>query len=85
MSTSLYWKPLPEEPKERSLYSLKWALAKKLGEYDGSVSEDLGIVDSSFIPFLEGIAAAGDKDTATDAESLIDAIKKHGKVQLVIH
>jgi len=85
MSTSLYWKPLPEEPKERSIYSLKWALAKKLGSYDGSVSEDLGIVDSSIIPFLEGIVVAGDKDMSADAQNLIDAINKHGKVQLVIY
>lgn len=85
MSTSLYWRPLPQEPKERSIYNLKWALAKKLGEYDGSVSENLGTVDGSLIPFLEGILAAGDKDMAEDAQNLIDAINQYGKVQLLIH
>jgi len=85
MSTSLYWSPLPEQPKERSIHDLKWTLAKKLGQYDGSCSESLGVVDNDLIPFLEGIAAAGDKGMRDDATELIDAIKKYGKVELTIY
>ena len=59
--------------------------AKKLGSYDGSVGESLGTVDREMIPFLEGIiAGANDPSTAEDAESLIEAIKKYGKVVLTI-
>lgn len=86
MSTSLYWSVIPPEPKEDNLYSLKWTLAKKLGNSDGSCSEDLGQVGSDLIPFLEGIAEGnGSGDMGRDAQKLIDAIKKHGKVQLTIH
>lgn len=84
MSTSLYWSPIPKDPKEASLYSLKWVMAKKFGQYDGSVGEDLGRVDADLIPFLEGIAATNG-DMSEDAKELIDAIRKHGEVQLTIH
>lgn len=85
MSTSLYWKPMPKEPKEHSVNSLKWALAKKLGDYDGSIPEDLGIVNSGLIPFLEGLSLAGDTEMSNDAKELIDAINKHELVRLIIH
>lgn len=85
MSTSLYWSIVPEPPEERSLYNLKRVMAKKFGSYDGSVGEDLGTVGKELIPFLEGIAASGDEEMGKDAQALIDAIEKHGKVNLSIH
>lgn len=88
MSTCLYWSIVPKEPSESSLYSLKRIMAKRLGSMDGSCSESLGVVDSSLIPFLEGLIDGDttvNRDIAQDAQSLIDAIKKYGKVQLTIH
>ena len=88
MSTSLYWSIIPPEPDENNLYSLKRIMAKKLGSMDGSCSEDLGVVDRSLIPFLEGLIM-GDtserQEIAEDAQSLVDAINKYGKVRLTIH
>lgn len=84
MSTSLYWSLVPKEPDENNLYELKRIMAKKLGEFDGSVGEDLGVVNSNMIPFLEGIVAT-DSAAASDAQELIDAIQKYGQVQLSIH
>lgn len=83
MSTSLYWSQVPDI-KEYNIHCLKYILAKKLGSYDGSMSEDLGVVDKKLIPYLEGIADTGG-DVGADAKKLIDAINKYEKVQLTIH
>lgn len=86
MSTSLYWSRVPIEPKEESLYSLKWSLAKKIWDSDGSIGEDTVIVGQEIVPFLEGIAEGnGSGDMGRDAKKLIEAISKYGKVQLSIH
>lgn len=87
MSTCLYWRGLPKEPKDSELYALKWIMAKKLGDHDGSVTENLGAVDESLIPFLEGVVAAATEksDVQEAAKDLIKAIQKHGRVELVIY
>ena len=84
MSTTLYWTPPPTEPKEYVISSLKRALAAKLGQYDGSVSETLGMVGPELIPFLEGLSYGSDH-MAKDAKELISAIEKYGQVQLIIY
>jgi hypothetical protein len=85
MSTSLYWMPPPEEVKGHSVYHLKWALAKRFGQYDGSCGEDLGQHGPELIPFLEGVISADpDSEQSKDAQELIDAIKKHGEICLYI-
>ena len=86
MSTDLYWSRLPVIPEEKSIYSLKYTLAKKLWNSDGSSGEDTLVVGGELIPFLEGIACGnGSGDMGRDANKLIDAIKKYGQVQLCIH
>jgi len=86
MSTSLYWSIVPVEPTENSLYSLKHVLAKKLWNADGSGGQDYIIVGKELIPFLEGIEFGnGSGDMGRDARKLINAIERHGKVQLCIH
>lgn len=86
MSTSLYWSRIPVEPKETSLYSLKWILGKKLWDADGSSSQPTIKVGRELIPFLEGIEIGSDGgDTGKDARKLINAIESYGEVQLQIH
>jgi len=86
MSTSLYWSRVPVEPKENSLYSLKWTLAKKLWDADGSSGQDTIRVGKELIPFLEGIETGnGSGDMGRDARKLINAIESYGEVQLCIH
>lgn len=86
MSTSLYWSRVPVEPKEESLYSLKWTLARKLWDSDGSCGESTIVVGKELIPFLEGIVEGnGSGDMGRDAKRLINAINQYGKVQLCIH
>jgi hypothetical protein len=86
MSTSLYWSRVPVEQTEYDLYSLKWALARKLWDSDGSCGESSIIVDKELIPFLDGIIVGNDNgDMAEDAKQLKNAIEDYGKVQLFIH
>lgn len=86
MSTSLYWAPPPETRKEECIGSLKWEFAKLMGEYDGSCGENLGFVDTDIIPYLDGIIAGnGSGDMSRDAQKLKAAIKKYGRVELIIH
>lgn len=83
MSTSLHWRPVPKEKKDSYLgYQLKFHIAEKLWGHDGSLNSEWEEVDSDWIPFLEGIASAGEKELAGEAEKLIELIKKHGAVQL---
>lgn len=87
MSTHLKWYPPPKDKDEDRQYIsyLKYDLADRLGERNGSEVENLGFVDKKIIPFLEGIIA-GDKEgkKAENAKTLIDAIIQYGKVELII-
>lgn len=86
MSTSMYWNPKPVEPKRRNIGSLKWILAKKLFDQDGSMSAGPITVDETLIPFLEGLIAGADNgDISKDASILIDAINKYGAVEIIIN
>lgn len=86
MSTSLYWSKVPVEPKENCLYSLKFTLARKLWDADGSCSQAPIRVGKELIPFLEGIEAGNNTgDMGRDARKLINAIESNGEVQLHIH
>jgi hypothetical protein len=86
MSTSLYWTPPPSTRKEYNIGSLKYEFAKMLGEYDGSCSENLGLVGKEIVPYLDGIIAGnGNGDMARDAQKLKEAIEKYDQVELIIH
>lgn len=85
MSKTLNWYPPPKERASNSIYSLKRLMAEKFGQYDGSMSENLGLVGEELIPFLDGIIAGnGSGDMARDAQKLKTAIEKHGQVELII-
>lgn len=71
MSGSLMWEPA--ERKKKSLpTALKWALTKRYGG-DPNVT-----VDQNNVDYLRGLLDAGTEG----AQELIDAIEKHGSVQL---
>lgn len=76
MSTNLYRQPLPREvPTPDSGYSLKWAIAKRFGERDGSCNEGPFTFDESVIPWLEGVRDAGNAEIADEAGRLIQCIR----------
>lgn len=84
MSKSLYWTPPPSEVKEHAIDYLRYEIARYYDEdYNGDSWSET--VDDDLIPFLKGIVAAGTDQKKEDAQELIDAIKKYGKVCLVIH
>lgn len=85
MSTSLYWREPPREPDGELLgYDLKWVIAKKYLDHDGTLQEDWFDVGKDVVPFLEGVIAAtvGDEALKKEAQELIDLIEKYGTVQL---
>lgn len=55
---------------------IKFALRKQLGEPINSK------IDTNFIKFLQGIEAAGDKETSADATKLIEFLNKFGEAHL---
>lgn len=86
MSTSLYWSKIPEPPKDNNIGSLKWTLAKKLWDSDGSLGESPTTIGKEWIPFLEGIIEGnGSGDMARDAKKLIEALQMNGKVNVTIY
>ncbi len=77
MSSSLMWKPVQDA--EGSLpYELKVTLSRKLWDTDGSCGGGVVTVNSSLIPYLEGLRDAGTKG----ADELIRLIKEHGEIEL---
>lgn len=70
MSTNLYWKKVTPTRHKTLGDGLKWAIEKRYGR--GPV-----VLMQTDIPFLEGVQAAqrsGTEETATDCQTLIDAI-----------
>jgi hypothetical protein len=84
MSTSLYWRPAQPEPDgERLGYQLKWALARGgYFDHDGSCSTDWFLMGERDLPFLRGVAAAGNDEARQEAEQLIALIAQHGSVEV---
>jgi hypothetical protein len=78
MSTSLYWRPAQPEPDgERLGYQLKWALAR-----GGYFDHDGFLMGERDLPFLRGVAAAGNDEARQEAEQLIALIAQHGSVEV---
>jgi hypothetical protein len=86
MSSSLYWRPAPKKvPAAQSLpYGLKSVIARRLWDHDGSLNGDPVEVDHAFLPYLRGVADAGNGDVAEGARELIGLIEEHGEVELWI-
>lgn len=85
MSTSLYWSIIPKAPKEHCIGALKYDLAKKLWDTDGSYGDGHADIGEEIIPYLEGIIAGnGNGEMSQDAKKLIHAINKYGRVRVFI-
>ncbi len=83
MSSDLYWLPPPKDQKKNDIGYLKYEIGRYFNEdYNGENIDRM--VDSDIIPFLQGIIAVADANRKSDAQKLIDAIKKYGEVQLII-
>jgi len=81
MSVSMYWYKPPSGRKELgSSYDLKWPLAKRYGQYDGSMHENFTL-DEEDIPFLEGLEASGNYPEALPL--LIADIHVYGSVEVI--
>ena len=79
MSVSMYWYKPPSEKKELgSSYGLKWPLAERYGQHDGSCYENF-ILGENDLPFLEGIEAASKYPEVTN---LIADIRRYGSVEV---
>lgn len=85
MSTNLYWRPTPK-PQEKSLSKqLKYILARKYWDHDGSLTGEPMALTSDDVPYLAGVRdGSSDVDCARSAQELIDAIAKFGTVEILI-
>lgn len=96
MGNDLSWLPPPEEREEHGIALIQWELSKHLDpDYDGWGYN--AMVGKEIIPFLKGLIAkyqkqppqpdyfAGPHACIADAQELIDAIEKYGKVELSMH
>ena len=72
MTMNLYWEPAEREPSGDLDDKLKFALRNRCG---GTVDTILTTQDLSY---LNGLTDAGIKD----AETLVDAIEKHGSIRV---
>ena len=82
MATNLYW--ATPSRRDRVLgYQLKFILAPRLWEHDGSLGSDHTPVGRDLIPFLEGVVAAtGVREVKAEAQKLIDLIERYGEVEI---
>lgn len=79
MSSSLYWRPIPKEPKDYNIGSLKYIFRE--GYFDGE--EKSGTLSTNDIPFVKGIkSGSSDKGVIKDCQRLIAAIEKHGEIEI---
>lgn len=81
MSSSLVWRPPPTIENDLG-YDLKFALAPRLWNHDGSLTSDWTEVGRKLVPFLEGLVAGGNIAMGRQAQTLIDLIDKYGRVQI---
>lgn len=83
MSTNLYWEPVKPEKRRHLGYYLKFAVAPRLWNHDGSLSSDKAVLTSEHIPWLQGIADASGKEVKEEARKLIKLIQEHEEGVLV--
>ena len=82
----LWWAPPPEEMGWKSAEDqLKYLLAPRLWDHDGSLRSPAIVVGEELILYLEGVKAATTiEDVYDGANRLINAITQYGRIQLRI-
>ena len=76
MSFSMHARPAPTDlPDPETFITLKYAIARRWFDHDGSLRSDYITIRKEQIPFLDGIAAAGAPDVKKEAEVLIQMIR----------
>ncbi len=85
MSTNLFWQPETSRADRSLPKALKYIMARRLWDHDGSLSGDPVVINASEVPYLEGVRdATSDVDVNRAAKQLIEAIIKHGTIELSI-
>ncbi len=88
MSTNLYWRLLPSTRASHDLsIGLKQIFGPRFWDHDGGLSGEPLALRESVLPYLEGLrdSRLDPKDEVRrDVEKLIEAIKKHGGVEILI-
>lgn len=85
MSASMHWRPVYPKPEGEYVEDeVRRALARRLWNHDGSLVSDPSQLDKDDLPYLEGLRDGLSGDGATSAQDLIDAIRKHGSVEIWI-
>lgn len=79
MSVSMYWYKPPTERGAlgSSGYPLKGILAKRYGQYDGSMHEDF-ILNKTDLEYVRGLADAG----IEYADQLLQDLEKYGTLEV---
>ena len=77
MTTNPYWLPADPQRTHELPTAIKYPLAKRYQDHDGSLGGET-ILDGSDIPYLEGLRDSGNGDVSTGARLLVEALEKHG-------
>lgn len=81
----VHWRPTAKD--SYLGYDIKWAIARKLWDHDGTLTSDWTAVSRDMIPFLEGVVAgdrARDSELTAEVQKLIALIEQHGTVELAL-
>jgi hypothetical protein len=92
VSTSLYWRPVPNSPNGNCVggASIKWALSRHgygLFDHDGSCQTDwTRVTRDELWSFLHGVAygAPKDSDLKQEATALMRLLEDHKEIELGI-
>ena len=84
MSTSIYWEPVEQRKEHKHITDqLKYILAPRYWDHDGSLSGNEIYLGVSEIPYLCGIGdGTRDNEVREGIEILVTAIKKYGCVKI---
>lgn len=84
MSTSIYWEPVEKKKEHKHITDqLKYILAPRFWDHDGSLRGDDVFLTASEIPYLSGVRdGSRDKDVVKGVDVLIEAIQKYGMVKI---
>ena len=83
MSMDLYWRPVVPIEGQHLSRELKYTISRELWDHDGTIGGN-ATLSAEHIGFLRGMAAAGKEEVRKDCRTLVEAIEKHGAVEVWI-